>query len=1213
MVEGSEAVKTPANKVVVRVIEDEMKKSYLDYSMSVIVGRALPDVRDGLKPVHRRVLFGMYEMGMLHNKPFKKCARIVGDVMGKYHPHGDAAIYDTLVRMAQDFSLRYILVDGQGNFGCFTKDTKVRLADGRELSFGDLVKEHTLGKQNFTFTVNEKGNITIAEIKNPRLTKRGAALTKVVLDNGQEIKCTPNHRFMRLDGSYLEAQHLVPGISLMPGYFRFCSKEENPHTPDYELVFQPQSEKWGYCHQLADDWNLKQGIYSRSAGRVRHHADFNKRNNNPINIQRMQWGAHLKLHSQHAAKLHLSEEYRKKIAAGRTRYWSAPEARDASAKRLSERNLRNWQNPEYREHMRKVLSDVNKEYIKKHPEVRKEFSRRASETLKRLWKEPAYKKLFHEKIAAANKKRLTNNTGKAKFLRICHETLAEYCALNETAYEATRQAKFGIGFTTWKKGFNKYFAGDTGVLYAEMCHNHKVVCVEKLTERADVYDITIEGSHNFLLASGVFVHNSVDGDNAAAMRYTEARLKKIAEEILQDIDKETVDFVPNYDNSLKEPSVLPSKVPNLLVNGSAGIAVGMATNIPPHNLKEVCGAVVHFIDHPTCTVQDLMINIPAPDFPTGGIIMGTSGIRDAYSTGRGKIIIRARTSIEDFKNRQRIIVSEIPYQVNKALLIEEIAERVKDKKIQGISDLRDESDREGMRIVIELKTGANSDVVLNQLFQHSRLQTTFGIIMLALSDNEPMVLPLKSLIEKFVLHRQEVVRKRTAFDLKEAEQKAHILEGLIVALNNIDPIIAFLKKSKDAATAKAGLVADYKLTEIQAQAILEMRLSRLTSLEQNKIKEDHAGLLKLIIELKSILADAQKILNIIKDEMLELVKNYGDERRTQVIQTEASAIEEEHLIKPEDMVVTMTHAGYVKRLTVDTYQAQRRGGKGVIAAETKEEDFVEDLFIANTHDSLLLFTNLGKVHWLKVYQIPEAGRYAKGTAIVNLLELAQGEKVATSIPVKEFKEDQYLFLVTKQGTVKKTPLSEFSNPRKGGIIAVTLTEGDELMAVDLTDSKQDIIIATNDGNAIRFNESDVRPMGRTAQGVIGIRLREKDEVIGAVLAQKDKTLLTVTELGYGKRSAFEEYSTIRRGGVGVINIKVTDKNGKAVAIKTVKDDDQLLLITQSGIAIRVPANQISVIGRNTQGVRIIKLDEGDKVTSVAVVQEKENGNGVAPQ
>jgi DNA gyrase subunit A len=819
MAEASEPIKTPANRIVVRVIEDEMKKSYLDYSMSVIVGRALPDVRDGLKPVHRRVLFGMYEMGMLHNKPFKKCARIVGDVMGKYHPHGDAAIYDTLVRMAQDFSLRYILVDGQGNFG------------------------------------------------------------------------------------------------------------------------------------------------------------------------------------------------------------------------------------------------------------------------------------------------------------------------------------------------------------------------------------------------------SVDGDNAAAMRYTEARLKKIAEEILQDIDKETVDFVPNYDGSLKEPSVLPSKVPNLLVNGSAGIAVGMATNIPPHNLKEVCGAVAHFIDHPACTVQDLMINIPAPDFPTGGIIMGTSGIRDAYSTGRGKIIIRARTSIEDFKNRQRIIVSEIPYQVNKALLIEEIAELVKDKKIQGISDLRDESDREGMRIVIELKTGANSDVVLNQLFQHSRLQTTFGIIMLALDGNEPLIMPLKTLIEKFVLYRQEVVRRRTAFELKEAEQKAHILEGLIVALNNIDPIIAFLKKSKDSAAAKAGLMADYKLTEVQAQAILEMRLSRLTSLEQNKIKEEHAGLLKLIIELKSILADAQKILNIIKEEMLELAKGYGDDRRTQVIQTEASAIEEEHLIKPEDMVVTVTHAGYVKRLTVDTYQAQRRGGKGIVAAETKEEDFVEDLFIANTHDYLLIFTNLGKVHWLKVYQIPEAGRYAKGTAVVNLLQLEQGEKIATCIPVKEFKEDQYLFLVTKQGTVKKTPLSEFANPRKGGIISVTLTQGDELMAVELTDGKQDIIIATNEGNAIRFNEGDVRPMGRTAQGVIGIRLREKDEVIGAVLAQKDKTLLTVTELGYGKRSAFEEYSTIRRGGVGVINIKVTDKNGKAVAIKTVKDDDQLLLITQSGIAIRVPANQISVIGRNTQGVRIIKLEENDKVTSVAVVQEKENGNG----
>jgi DNA gyrase subunit A len=819
MTEAQSPVKTPATRIIARVIEDEMKQSYLDYSMSVIVGRALPDIRDGLKPVHRRVLYGMYEMGMLHNKPFKKSARIVGDVMGKYHPHGDAAIYDTLVRMAQDFSLRYTLVDGQGNFG------------------------------------------------------------------------------------------------------------------------------------------------------------------------------------------------------------------------------------------------------------------------------------------------------------------------------------------------------------------------------------------------------SVDGDNAAAMRYTEARLKKLAEEILQDIDKETVAFVPNYDGSLKEPSVLPSKVPNLLINGSTGIAVGMATNIPPHNLKEVCSAIVHLIDHPEATVKDLMMNVPAPDFPTGGIIMGTSGIREAYETGRGKLSVRARATVEDFRNRQRIIITEIPYMVNKSQLIEEIADQVKDKKIHGISDIRDESDRDGMRIVLELKTGANSDVVLNQLYQHSRLQTTFGIILLALADNEPQVFSLKSLMEHFIKHRQEVVRKRTAFDLKEAEQKAHILEGLLVALANIDPIVAFLKKTKDVPAAKAGLIQDYKLSEPQAQAILEMRLSRLTGLEQDKIKNEHADLLKLIAELKSILADAQKILNIIKNELLELAKNYGNERKTQVIQSEAKDIEEEHLIKSENMVVTLTHAGYVKRLTVDTYQAQRRGGKGVIAAETKEEDFVEDLFVANTHDTLLLFTNLGKVHWLKVYQIPEAGRYAKGTAIVNVLELAQGEKVATCIPVSQFREDQFLFLVTKQGTVKKTPLSEFSNPRKGGIISVTLAEKDELIATLLTDGKQDVIIATKEGNAIRFNENDVRSMGRTAQGVIGIRLREQDDVIDAVLAEPGKSLLTITELGYGKRSAFEDYSVIKRGGMGVINIKVTDKNGKAVAIKTVKDDDEMLIITQNGIAIRTPANQISVIGRNTQGVRVIKLDDGDKVTSVAVVQEKENGNG----
>jgi DNA gyrase subunit A len=801
-------------KIIPRIIEQEMKTAYLDYSMSVIVGRALPDVRDGLKPVHRRVLFAMYDMGMLHTKPTKKSARIVGEVLGKYHPHGDTAVYDAMVRLAQDFSLRYPLVQGQGNFG------------------------------------------------------------------------------------------------------------------------------------------------------------------------------------------------------------------------------------------------------------------------------------------------------------------------------------------------------------------------------------------------------SVDGDRAAAMRYTEARLNKLAEEVLQDIDKETVQFVPNFDASLQEPSVLPAKIPNLLVNGSSGIAVGMATNIPPHNMSEVCEGIIQTIDNPDIDVMVLMQTIKAPDFPTGGIITGTSGLREAYKTGRGKIVVRAKTEIEEAKNRTRIIVKEIPYMVNKAEMIEAIADLVRDKKVQGIADLRDESDRDGMRIVFDLKQGSNSDVVLNQLFAHSRMQETFGINMLALVDNQPRILSLKDIINEYILYRRSIVRKRTEFDLRQSEDRAHLLEGLIVALNHIDAVVQLIKRSKSADEAKKSLMEDYELTEKQAQAILDMTLRRLTSLEQDKIRSEHTDLLRLIKDLKDILASEQKILGIIKAELLELKEKYGDKRRTQVIESEMIALEEESLIKPEDDVITITHAGYVKRLTMDTYKQQRRGGKGIIAAEAKEEDFIENLFVANTRDHILFFTSLGKVHWIKVYQLPEAGRYAKGTAIVNLLQLDQGEKVTAFIPVKQFEENKFLFMVTANGIIKKTSLAEFSNPRKGGIIALNLEPKDELKSVMLTDGNQQIIIATKQGNAVKFHESDVRSMGRTATGVIGIRLRD-DQVIGATIADDKLSLVTITENGYGKRSPISDYRLINRGGVGVINIKITEKNGAVVGIATVTDSDELMLISQNGVLIRTPVTGISVIGRNTQGVRVMRLDDKDKVISLAKIAPEE--------
>ena len=805
------------DRIVPRLIEAEMKQSYVNYAMSVIVGRALPDVRDGLKPVHRRILFAMHDMGMLHNKPFKKSARIVGEVLGKYHPHGDIAVYDALVRMVQPFSLRYPLIQGQGNFG------------------------------------------------------------------------------------------------------------------------------------------------------------------------------------------------------------------------------------------------------------------------------------------------------------------------------------------------------------------------------------------------------SIDGDSAAAMRYSEARLNRLAEEMLQDIDKDTVKFVPNFDESLQEPSVLPSKVPNLLVNGSSGIAVGMATNMPPHNMAEVVDGIIAQIENPEITIKELMLYINGPDFPTGALICGKNGIINAYSTGKGRIIVRARTEIEEVKEHKNIIITEIPYMVNKSELVTEIANLVRDKKVYGISDIRDESDREGMRIVIELRKDANYEFILNHLHKHTRAQSTFGVIMLALVNNEPRVLNLKELIKCYIDHRRDIVRKRTEFDLQKAQQRAHILEGIIVALNNIDLAIKLIKESMSAEEAKTALIDNFKLTNEQALAILDLKLQKLASLEQEKIRQEHSDLLKLIEELKTILASEQKILEIIKKELLELKERYSSKRRSEITSIETTELVMEDLVKPGDMVITITHSGYIKRLPVETYKQQRRGGKGVIAAGTKEEDFIENLFIANTHSHILFFTNKGRVYWLKVYCIPEAGRQAMGKAIVNLLNLQNDEKVTAFVPVKEFDSEHFLVMATKKGTIKKTNLVAYSNPRKTGIIAITLDPDDDLIDVMLTNGAQQCILATKDGMALRFEESKVRSTGRSAMGVKGITLRD-DEVIGAVVASDEKTLLTLTEHGYGKRTAVSDYRLTNRGGVGVRNIICSERNGKAIAIKPVTDKDEVMFISQKGNIIRVPAKGISVIGRNTQGVRLIKLEEGDKAVSIAKIA-KEDGNG----
>ncbi len=837
-------------------LEDEMQQSYLDYAMSVIVGRALPDVRDGLKPVHRRVLYAMGELGNDWNKPYKKSARVVGDVIGKYHPHGDTAVYDTIVRMAQPFSLRYMLVDGQGNFG------------------------------------------------------------------------------------------------------------------------------------------------------------------------------------------------------------------------------------------------------------------------------------------------------------------------------------------------------------------------------------------------------SVDGDAPAAMRYTEVRMSKIAHELLADIDKETVDFTPNYDESEHEPQVLPAKIPNLLINGSSGIAVGMATNIPPHNLTEVINGCIHLIDEPGASIEDLMGIIPGPDFPTAGIINGVRGVREAYRTGRGKVYIRARTAIEDMDQggRQRIVVNELPYQVNKARLLEKIAELVKDKKLEGISELRDESDKDGMRMVIELRRGEVAEVVLNNLFQQTQMQNVFGINVVALVDGQPRTLNLKQLLEYFLRHRREVVTRRTLFDLRKARERAHILEGLAVALANIDEVIALIKAAPSPAEAKKQLVerawqsgtvdamlsragADasrpedlspgfgltdegYRLTETQAQAILDLRLQKLTGLEQDKIINEFQEILDKIADLLEILSSPDRLMQVIRDELLAIREQFGDERRSEIV-IDQMDLTLEDLITEEDVVVTLSHQGYAKSQPVDAYRAQRRGGRGKTATATKNEDFVDKLFVANTHDTILCFSSRGKCYWLKVYELPQAGRNARGRPMVNLLPLEQGERINAVLPVREYADDRFVFMATASGTVKKTPLVDFSRPRSSGIIAVDLREDDQLIGVDITDGSQSIMLFTSAGKAIRFKESDVRAMGRTACGVRGVKLGKDQRVISLIIGS-DGDVMTVTENGFGKRTPIEQFPIKGRGGMGVISIKTSDRNGAQVGAVRVNETDEIMLITDGGTLVRTRVADVSCMGRDTQGVTMIRLSKDETligIERVEALEGEDNGNG----
>lgn len=727
-----------------------------------------------------------------------------------------------------------------------------------------------------------------------------------------------------------------------------------------------------------------------------------------------------------------------------------------------------------------------------------------------------------------------------------------------------------------------------------------------------VYDAIVRMAQDFssryMLADGHGNFGSIDGDSAAAMRYTEVRMSKIAEYMLQDIDKETVDFTPNYDESLKEPAVLPAKIPNLLVNGSSGIAVGMATNIPPHNLGEVIDGVLRMIDNPDITIEELMETIKGPDFPTGATIMGRDGIISAYRTGRGAVKMRAVTEISTLPNgKPRITISQLPYQVNKARLVEKIAELVRDKTIDGITDLNDESDRKGMSVVIDLRRDVNPEVVLNQLYQHTQLQETFGIIMLALVDGKPKVLNLKQVLHYYIAHQEEVIKNRTQYELKKAKGKAHILEGLTIALDNLDPIIETIRLSKNGEEAKEILIRDYTLTEKQAQAILDLRLQRLTGLEREKIKEEYENILKYIGDLEAILANRQLILNIIKEELIQVKDKFADARRTE-ISNDYSDVNIADLIPEEDVVITLTHNNYIKRIPITTYRNQKRGGRGVTGMTTKEEDYVENMLITSTHNTILVFTSKGLVYQLKGYEIPESSRTAKGTAIVNLLPLEKNEKISALIPIKEFRDDQYLFMATKSGIVKKTILSEYNTSRKKtGLIAISLLDGDELIGVKLTDGYSKILLGTRDGMAICFSEEDVRPLSRGTKGVRGIKFKagSSDEVIGMDTVRQYCQVLTVTENGYGKRTATNKYRTQSRGGIGLINLKVTEKTGFVVGIKVVDDTQEFMLISMEGIVLRSNVQEISVVSRNTQGVKLMNMDENDQVAALAAFDVKE--------
>ena len=1310
-------------------IVDEMRTAYLDYAMSVIVSRALPDARDGLKPVQRRILYAMFREGLLHNTRYSKCAGIVGEALKKYHPHGDSSVYDALVRLAQGWNMRYPLVDGQGNFGCFTGDTKIKLLDGTERSFAELA-QLPYDEIFHVYSVDKKGRIVVGEGRSSRITRRNAEIIELTFDDGSRVRCTPDHKFMLRDGSWQQAQHLTIDDSLTAGYFDTAKVYDSPN--EYLRVLQPHTGEYEFVHRLADTYNETKGLAkSVDAPFVRHHKNFNRLDNRPTNIERMKWSDHRQLHASHLQTLWQDEAFRAAQREGIQAYYEThPEAIEQRRQRLqqlwqdenyrakqSEVSRISWQSPErrakYRSAIKKYyanhpevleakrqqmavmnqdasfkalrvagvqryhlnitnrdsirrkslqISKTLRERFQNNPELAEMMAERAREQHRqnpdharnaalKLWKDPMMIPLHREKILRqwedpefraahleGRKREYTtriniNPNVMAELTERAKEALLEkwqdadykrqVMRTKIAGYVARLIAEFGRDNITpelymaqrsanWIPSIKKaltYFDNHADMVAVAATHNHRVVSIHRSNEYVDVYDITVNEHHNFLLANGVCVSNSID-DPPAAYRYTEARLTALAEEILYDIDKETVDFKPNFDGEYQEPTVLPAKLPNLLLNGSSGIAVGMATNIPPHNLGELCDGIMHLIENSECTVEDLMKIIPGPDFPTGGAILGNEGIINAYSTGRGRILMRAKAHIEEAaRGAFNIVVTEFPYQVNKSRVIERIAELVKEKRLEGIRDVRDESDRSGTRMVVILKQDAQPKKVLNQLFKYTSMQTTFGANMLALIEEgkQPRVLTLKRALQEHIDHRQIVIRRRTEFELRKARARAHILEGLKIALDNLDEVIQTIRASRTTESARNNLMKGFKLSEIQAQAILEMQLRRLAGLERKKIEDEYQEVIKVIGQLEDILGNTRLVLEIIKADLAELKEKYGDARRTRIIAGATGDISTEDLIPDMPVLVTVTDRGYIKKVPADTYRVQHRGGRGIKGMTTKDDDVVNHILRCNTLNDLLFFTNRGKVYQLKAHEVPDASRTAKGLPLVNLISLDPGEFVTSLIAVPDFDQAEYLVMATVKGRIKRTILNEYSSVRSNGLIAIGLDEGDELRWVRTSNGDEDIFMTTRMGQTIRFAQDDVRSMGRPASGVIGVRMDDKDEVVGMGLAREDAQLLVVTSKGMGKRTALDEYPRKGRGGQGVITMKL--KPGDFIAAAHVNQDDETVtIITRNGVVMRTRAANISQYGRSTQGVNIINLDAKDKVAAVSCEASIEDPN-----